>query len=138
MGEADRLPGMPAPSELWRGRSDNGDVVVGNGPMVLFRFDPDDRGMRNLAMVALTDAGVAGIKVAALFGVSAEHLSRLRSKVATHGSAALTSPMGAPRKLSAAQQREALRLADQGRTGAEIATRFSVSEATISRLLARA
>ncbi|MGH3522127.1 MAG: putative transposase [Mycobacterium sp.] len=137
MSESSQLAGMPARYELWRGRSD-GEVVVGNGPMVLFRFAPDDRGMRNLAMVALSDAGVAANKVAVLFGVSPEHLSRLRSKVASHGSAALVAPMGAPRKLGRAHEQKVLRLAEQGHTGAQIAARFSVSEATISRLLARA
>jgi transposase len=128
---------MPAPYELWRGHCEDGDVLVGNGPRVLFRFSPQDRGMRNLAMVALSEAGVAGNKVAELFGVSAEHLSRLRSKVASHGSGALVPQMGAPRKLSKRQAARALRLAEEGLSGKEIAARFSVSEATVSRLLAR-
>ena len=137
MAESRELPGMPAPYELWRGRCEDGDVLIGNGPKVLFRFSAQDRGMRNLAMVALSEAGVAGNKVAGLFGVSAEHLSRLRSKVASHGSGALVPPMGAPRKLSKRQAARALRLAGEGLSGKEIAARFSVSEATVSRLLAR-
>jgi DNA-binding CsgD family transcriptional regulator len=128
---------MPTPYELWRGRAGDGDMLVGNGPMVLFRYDPDDRALRNLAIVALTDAGVAGKQVAQLFGLSKEHVSRLRTKVATHGSSGLLSPMGAPRKLTARQENEVLRLAAKGRTGAETAARFSVSQATISRLLNR-
>jgi transposase len=130
------LPGMPEPYELWS-RCGEEETLVGYGPRVLFRFDPADRGMRNLAIVALTDAGVAGKQVASLFGLSAEHVSRLRSRVASHGSAALVPPMGAPPKLTARQQAKAVRLAGEGRTGAEIAARLSVSEATISRLLAR-
>ncbi len=47
-------------------------------------------------------------------------------------------PRGAPRKLSEACERRALQLSESGVTGAEIARRLGVLEATVSRLLARA
>jgi transposase len=128
---------MPALYELWRGQADDGDILVGNGPMMLFRYDPADRGMRNLAVVTLTRAGVTGKEVSKLFGLSPEHVSRLRNKVARDGSSGLLPVMGAPRKLTARQERTALALSREGRTGAEIAARFFVSGATISRLVSR-
>jgi hypothetical protein len=92
----DQFPGMPAPYELWRGQMEGGDVAVGYGPNVLFRFDPADRGLRNLAMVALTQAGVAAKAVAEVFGFRPEHVSRLRAKVAQDGSDALVPALGTP------------------------------------------
>ena len=128
---------MPAPYELWRSKAGDRDVLVGNGPMLLFRYDPADLGMRNLTLVALSDAGVAGKKAAELFGLSPEHVSRLRGKVARYGSAGLVSPMGAPRKLTPRQERKALALSREGKTGKAIAAQLLVSPATISRLLSR-
>jgi transposase len=93
--------------------------------------------MRNLAVVALTQAGVAGKDVAELFGLSAVYVSRLRSRAADRGSQALLPPRGAPRKLSEARERHAVALSAAGASGAEIARRMGVSEATVSRLLAR-
>jgi transposase len=127
---------MPEPHRLWRARQD-GELVVGFGPRLLFRFDECDGGMRNLAAVALTDAGAKGTEVAELLGLSREHVSRLRTRAADGGSRALLPPRGAPRKLSEAQQRRALALSGAGVSGAEIARRMGVSEATVSRLLAR-
>lgn len=135
---AARLPGMPAPYELGRARAADGDTLITYGPKVLFRFDPVDRGMRNLSMVALTQAGVAGKLVAEVFGVRPEHVSRMRTKVARAGSAALVPPIGPPRKLTASEENRAVQMAGQGHSGAEIAARYGVSAATISRLLSRA
>jgi len=131
------LPDMPPRYELHRSVADNGDTLVTYGPRVLFRFDPADRGMARLSMVAISQAGVEGKQVAKVFGVRAEHVSRMRTRAFRHGSAALIPPMGAPRKLSSSDVKKAYRLADEGHSGAEIARRFSVSAATISRLLAR-
>ena len=72
----------------------DGLVLVTWGPRVLFRFDEADTGMRNLAMVALADAGVAGQDVAALFGLSADYFSKLRVRARRLGSAELVRPMG--------------------------------------------
>jgi len=94
--------------------------------------------MRNLAVVALTQAGAKGLEVAELFGLSGEHVSRLRGRAASGGSRALVPARGAPRKLSAVLERRALRWSEAGVSGAEIARRLGVSQATISRLLARA
>ena len=127
---------MPEPYRYWRTVRD-GEVLVGFGARVWFCFAEHDQGMRNLAVVALTQAGVKGSEVAELFGLSREYVSRLRSRVAEQGSGALLAPRGAPSKLSEVRERRALKLFESGVTGAEIARRLGVSEATVSRLLAR-
>ena len=127
---------MPQPIELRR-QAVGDEVVVSYGGAVLAVYERGDRGMRNLAIVALTRAGVSGVEVAALFGVRPEHVSRLRRQAEAGGSAALVPPMGRPRKLGAAGLKRACALADEGRSGTEIAAELGVSAATISRLLAR-
>ncbi|MGH9128365.1 MAG: hypothetical protein ACRDY2_05210 [Acidimicrobiales bacterium] len=58
---------MTGPWGVWK-RNSGGKVLVGQGRMVLFCFDQDDLGMRNLAMVALSDAPAMSCgAVAALF-----------------------------------------------------------------------
>ena len=131
-----QLPGVGEPYRHWRVVQD-GRVLVGFGPRVMFCFDEQDQAMRNLAVVALAQACVKGTEVADLFELSREYVSRLRARTADRGSRALLAPRGAPRKLSEAACRRALRLSEDRVTGAEIARRLGVSEATVSRLLAR-
>jgi transposase len=128
---------MSEPDGYWRSTQD-GEVLVGFGRRVLFCFDERDLGMRNLAVVALTRSGAKGLEVAKLFGLSGEHVSRLRGRAASGGSRALVPPRGAPRKLTVALQRRAVAWSRDGVSGAEIARRLGVSQATISRMLARA
>src|SRR5450755_4374179 len=113
------------------------DVVVSYGGRALACYERGDQGMRNLAIVALTRAGVKCVEVGRLFGMRAEHVSRLRGLVAEGGSGALVRPMGRPRKLDRGEVARAYELSDQGVTGSEIAKAFGVSEATISRSLGR-
>src|SRR5664279_568129 len=127
---------MPEPFSYWRTVRD-GEVLVGFGERLLFCFDEQDVGMRNLAVVALREAGVKGTEVAGLFGLTAVYVSRLRRRTVEGGSRALLPARGAPRKLSPASERRVLGLSEAGVSGAEIARRVGVSEATISRLLAR-
>ena len=61
--------GMPEPSVL-RLRVAAGQTLVTCGRSVLYRYDSDDTGMRNLAIVALTDAGRRVDEVAAVFGMT--------------------------------------------------------------------
>lgn len=126
--------GMPAREELRLWRAD-GWVTVTCGPRVLFSFDETDIGMRNLAMVALCDAGRSGVEVAALFGLSADYLSKRRVRARRLGSVELVRPLGRPPKLTGSDVAKARRWASEGMTGREIARRLGVSDATVSRAL---
>ena len=100
---------MPEPEGYWRSVQD-GEVLVGFGKRVLLCFDERDLGMRNLAVVALTQAGAKGSEVASVFGLSPEYVSRLRGRAASGGSQALVPARGAPRKLGAAAFRELVKM----------------------------
>ncbi len=128
---------MPEPYALWRSVAD-GWVSVGRGPRLLCRFQVDDIAMRNLSLVALTDAGVKGKDLAALFSITPEHLSRLRTRVSEEGSAGLIKTIGRPRSLSTDQLEMACKLLDEGNTYIEIAHKLNVSRYAVSRALKRA
>ena len=127
---------MPAPLEL-RLEVVGENVVVSYGGRALACYERGDQGMRNLAIVSLTRAGVKCVEVGRLFGMRPEHVSRLRGQVAERGSSALVRPMGRPRKLDRGAVARAYELSDRGLAGSEIARTLGVSEATISRLLGR-
>jgi hypothetical protein len=112
-------------------------VVVSYGGRALALYERGDRGMRNLAIVSLRQAGVSGVEVGRLFGMRPEHVSRLRRKVAEGGSRALLAHGGRPRKVDARGVARVCEMADRGVAGGEIAAKLGVSGATISRLLAR-
>src|ERR1039458_6623778 len=112
-------------------------VVVSYGGRALALYERSDQGMRNLAIVSLTRAGVPGVEVAALFGIRPEHVSRLRRHAAEGGARALLPPRGRPSKVDARALARAYEMSDQGVSGSAIAQALGVSEATISRLLAR-
>src|SRR5664280_2896580 len=73
------LDGMPEPAVLRRVVCD-GRCVVSAGRSVVYDFDVADTGMRNLAIVALTDAGRSVTEVAAVFGLTATYVSMLRGR----------------------------------------------------------
>ena len=127
---------MPAPLEL-RLEVVGENVVVSYGGRALAVYERGDQGMRNLAIVSLTQAGVKCVEVGRVFGMRPEHVSRLRGQVAEQGSGALVRPMGRPRKLDRGAVARAYEMSDRGAAGSEIARRVGVSEATISRVLAR-
>ena len=127
---------MPAPAVLRR-RSAGGVTVVSHGPRVVFCYADDDTAMRNLAVVALTDAGSSGIEVAAVFGLSPEYVSRLRGRARRDGAAGLVARRGRPPRLSEREVSKARRWAAEGVTQTEIAARLAVSRSVISELLAR-
>src|SRR5680860_1165691 len=70
---------MPEPVAL-RLVSHDGQVLVTHGRSLVYRFDAGDIGMRNLAIVALADAGRRVDEVAAVFGLTATYVSMLRGK----------------------------------------------------------
>jgi len=131
-----QLAGMPPSLRLCL-EAVGDSVVVSYGGRALAVYERGDQGMRNLAIVSLTRAGVPGVEVAALFGIRPEHVSRLRRHAAEGGARALLPPRGRPSKVDARALARAYEMSDQGVSGSAIAQSLGVSEATISRLLAR-
>ena len=132
----DVLDGVPEPGVL-RLHASDGQVVVTWGRSVLYRYDADDTGMRNLAIVALTDAGRRVDEVAAVFGLTATYVSILRGRAREDGSAGLVRRRGRPPKLSERQVRQAREWSAAGWTQQAIADRLKVARSVISELLAR-
>lgn len=83
----------------------------------------DDTAMRNMAVVALTDAGASGVEVAAVFGLSPEYVLRLRGRTRRDGVAGLAARRGRPPRLSEREESKARRWAAEGVTQTEIAPR---------------
>lgn len=105
--------------------------------MLVYRYDVDDTGLRNLAIVALTDAGRRVDEVARVFGLTAPYVSMLRGRARLEGSAGLVRRRGRPPKLSTRQVAQARVWAAAGQTQQAIADRLGVSRSVISELLAR-
>src|SRR5674476_12858 len=115
----------------------DGQVLVTWGRTLVYRYEAEDLGMRNLAIVALTDAGRRVDEVAAVFGLTATYVSIMRGKARRHGSAALVARRGRPPKLSDRQVTRARVWAGQGWTQEAISQRLGVTRSVISVLLAR-
>ncbi len=130
------LAAMPDPSVL-RLHASDGLVLVTCGRSVLYRYEQGDTGMRNLAIVALTDADRRVDEVAAVFGLSATYVSILRGRARARGSAGLVARRGRPPKLSDRQVGKARVWAGAGWTQQAIAERLGVSQSVISELLAQ-
>ena len=127
---------LPEPS-LLRLVSSEGQTAVSFGDKVLFCFACDDVGMRNMAVVSLTDAGVQGKQVAAAFGLSAEYVSILRGRARIGRVGGAGAPPWPPTQAHAGQVAKARGWAAEGVTQTEIARRLSVSRPVIGELLAR-
>src|SRR5450759_5166673 len=130
------LEGMPEPAVLCLHTSD-GQVLVTWGRTLVYRYDAEDIGMRNLAIVALTDAGRRVDEVARVFGLTATYVSMLRGRARLKGSAGLVVRRGRPPKLSDRQVARARAWAAQGWTQQAISERLGVARSVISVLLAR-
>src|SRR5450759_4388622 len=131
------LEGMPEPAAL-RLLAADGQVLVTHGRTLVYRYEADDTGMRNLAIVALTDAGRRIDEVALLFGLTATYVSMLRGRARRGGSAALVRHRrGRPPKLTGRQVAQAQVWAGSGRTQQAIADQLKVARSVISELLAR-
>jgi hypothetical protein len=130
--------GMPARWGL-RVITAGGRTLVFHGPLLMFDFAEDDTGMRNLAMVSLTESGlVTGKDAGPLFGVRPEHISRLRSDYGRGGPAALAPKrMGRPPALSPGQVRQARVWAGQRVSHAEIGRRLGAPRSVITETLGR-
>src|SRR5664279_1785564 len=131
------LEGMPEPAAL-RLLAADGQVLVTHGRTLVYRYEADDTGMRNLAIVALTDVGRRIDEVALLFGLTATYVSMLRGRARQGGSAALVRHRrGRPPKLTGRQVAQAQVWAGSGWTQQAIADQLKVARSVISELLAR-
>src|ERR1035437_6605229 len=130
------LEGMPEPAALRLATSD-GQVLVTWGQALVYRYEVEDIGMRNLAIVALTDAGRRVDEVARVFDLTATYVSMLRGRARLKGSAGLVRRRGRPRKLSDRQVAQARAWAGSGWTQQAISERLGVARSVISDLLAR-
>jgi len=126
---------MPEPGVL---RRVEGVAVVSAGRSLLYRYEVGDLGVRNLAIVALTDAGRRIDEVAAVFGLTATYVSMLRGRAARQGSAGLARRRGRPARLDGRRRARAVRWAGQGRSQEWIAEQFGVARSVIGRVLAQA
>ena len=130
------LEGMPEPAVLRLVTSD-GHILVTWGRTLVYRYEVEDIGMRNLAIVALTDAGRRVDEVAGVFGLTATYVSMLQGRARLKGSAGLVRRRGRPRKLSERQVAQARAWAGSGWTQQAICERLGVARSVISDLLAR-
>ncbi|MHB8340296.1 MAG: metallophosphoesterase family protein [Mycobacteriales bacterium] len=96
-----------------------GETTACLGTRLVFRYAAGDSGMRNLAVVALTEASVARMHVTDLFGLPAEYASRLRAPAFRAGGS------------------QGGRWARDGGTRTQIAHRYKGARSVISGLLAR-
>src|SRR5664279_4890456 len=135
MGQGE-FEGMPEPVVLRLATSD-GQVLVTWGHALVYRFEVQDIGMRNLAIVALTDAGRRVDEVAQVFDLTATYVSMLRGRARLKGSAGLVRRRGRPPKLSEHQVAQARMWAGLGWTQQAISQRLGCARSVISDLLAR-
>lgn len=130
------MDAMPERAEL-RLVTCDGHVLVTCGRSLVYRYEAGDTGMRNLAIVALTDAGRRVDEVAAVFGFTATYVSMLRGRARAQGSAGLVRRRGRPPKLTGRQVAQARGWAADGWTQQAIADRLGVAQSVVSELLAR-
>src|SRR5260370_38034186 len=95
------LGGMADPADLHAHEHD-GQVSVLAGSRVLACYRAGDTAMRNMTVVVLTGLGFAGKDVAAAMGLSAVHVSMLRSRARSEGSAGPARRRGRPARSRAA------------------------------------
>ncbi len=135
MDETGQLPGMQA-ARLHLARY--GPVIeVRRGDYTIAAYRKDDLGLRNLAIISLTESGVSGSTAAALFGLTPVQISRIRGQYRQHGSAGLARKRGRPAGLTPGQVRQARSWAGAGVTHGEIARRLAVSRPLITALIGR-
>src|SRR6266511_2299848 len=114
----------------------DGRTALMVGGVMLASYDNDDTGLRNMAVVMLTQMGFPGVLVARVVGLTPEYVSMLRGHARRHGSAGLVQRRGRPAKLSVERVRQARAWKVDGLTDAEIARRLKVSHKTAARIRA--
>ena len=128
------MEGMPEPNDL-RCSVHNGWTVVTVGCRVVASYDSADLGMRNMAVVTLTELGLPGVRVAEEMGLTPVYVSMLRARAREEGSAGLVRLRGRRPKLSAAEAVRARAWRAEGMSDVQIARRLKVTDKTIARVL---
>ena len=126
--------GMPDPVQLRRVDVD-GQVMIMVGDRLVFAYDAADTGMRNLAVVTLTQLRFAGKDVAAVMGLTPVYVSMLRGRARHEGSAGLVRDRGRPAKLTTAQITRARAWRDEDVSDVVIGARLNVADTTVARAL---
>ena len=126
---------MPEPGGLQQFHAE-GQVLIYRGPHVFAAYDEDDLGMRNLAIVGLTNARFSCKDVARCFGLTPQYVSMLRGRARDRGSAGLVRPRGRRRSLSDAQLARAAEWSRHGMSDVAIGKRLGVHSGTVGRRLA--
>jgi len=103
---------------------------------VFATYDEDDLGMRNLAIVGLTNARFSCNDVAACFELTPQYISMLRGRARDRGSEGLVRPRGRRRSLSSHQLARAAEWSRHGMSNVAIGKRLGVHSGTIGRRLA--
>jgi hypothetical protein len=130
------LEGMPEPLDLHCAVHD-GRTVVTVGCQALACFDSADTGMRNIAVVTLTELGFGGTRVAEVMGLTPEYVSMLRGRARREGSAGLVRARGRRPKLTAVAVAKARAWREQRLPDTTIARRLGVTDKTVAAALAR-
>lgn len=119
----------------------DGARVVRVGAKAVACYPEADPGMERITVVNLAEAGIKAGHVAEAFGITPQHLSRLRGRAQREGSVALATrrrgPQG-PSRLTPGIRRRIATLRGQGLTGAAIAERVGVSVGSVSAVLRQA
>ena len=132
MDETGQLPGMQA-ARLHLARY--GPVIeVRRGDYTIAAYRKDDLGLRNLAIISLTESGVSGSTAAALFSLTPVQISRIRGQYASTARPGWPAS-GAAAGLTPGQVRQARSWAGAGVTHGEIARRLAVSRPLITALI---
>jgi hypothetical protein len=126
--------GMPDPAHLRRIDTDD-RVMIMVGDRLVFEYQAADAGMRNIAVVTLTQLKFAGKDVAAVMGLTPVYVSMLRARARDEGSAGLVRDRGRPTKLTAAQVVQACSWRDEGLSDVLIGQRLGVADTTVARAL---
>src|SRR5258707_5438303 len=87
------LEGMPDPRDL-RCITHDGHTVITVGNQMVAAYRASDTGMRNIAVVTLTDLGFPGRRVAEEIGLTPEYVSMLRGRAHREGSTGLVRVRG--------------------------------------------
>jgi transcriptional regulator with XRE-family HTH domain len=134
----DGLVPLPPPPSRVEVIPAGGQVLVRLRGAQFMIYEAGDAGAMHCAAVALTEVdGVTVQEVAEAFGISREHLSRLRSSYRDQGMVGIVDRRGpkGKSKLTEARCRRIRRLKAKGLTHQEIARKVGVSVASVSRAL---